>query len=149
MAATDASQSNERIVREMTAAIWGPDGTPGAVDDYVTEDFVDHEPGETIRGRGAYREYEAALRRGLPDLEGTLDFVVSAGDMVVARYTASGTHTGELWGVEPTGESGSMTGIAIYRLEDGRVAECWHEYDRLGMFQQLGLAPGNPAAMAD
>ncbi|MFC7028713.1 ArsR family transcriptional regulator [Halomicroarcula sp. GCM10025710] len=30
--------------------------------------------------------------------------------------------------------------------EDGKVAACWHEYDRLGMMQQLGVVPENPTA---
>lgn len=53
----------------------------------------------------------------------------------------SGPHTGELWGIEPTGESGEVTGTGIDRIEDGTVVECWHEFDKLGMFQQLGVIP--------
>ena len=43
-------------------------------------------------------------------------------------------------------ESGTVTGQVVYRVGNGKVAETRHEYDRLGMFQQLGLVPENPAA---
>ncbi len=59
----------------------------------------------------------------------------------MSYYTASGTHTGELWGIEPTGLEMSTGGIAIYRFKDGKVVESWHQYDRLGAFQQPGLVP--------
>lgn len=136
-----SAAETEQFVREMSDAIWGADGSPEAVDDYFAEDVVDHEPGETIEGREAYKAYEETLRRGMPDLEGELDAVLVDGDMASVRYTATGTHTGTLWGIEPTDESGSITGQVIYRIEDGKVVESWHEYDRLGMFQQLGLLP--------
>ena len=145
MAATSQDlQANEQFVREMSQAIWGPDGSVDAIDDYFAEDFVDHEPGETIEGREAYKQLEAGLRQGFPDLEGEVDLVICQDDFVATRYTATGTHTGDLWGIEPTGKSGTVTGQAIYRIEDGRVVECWHEYDRFGMFQQLGLVPEEP-----
>lgn len=137
-------QANEQFVREMADAVWGADGRVDAIDEYFADDFVGHEHGETIEGREAYKHLEAGLRQGFPDLRGEIDFVVCQNDLVATRYTATGTHTGELWGVDPTGESGSITGQVIYRLEDGKIVESWHEYDRLGMFQQLGLVSEEP-----
>lgn len=84
---------------------------------------------------------EAELRRATPGLEGTLDFLVAEDDMGTARYTAAGTHLGEIWGIEPTRVSGEATGTSIYRIEGGLVAERWNEYDRLGMLQQMGIIP--------
>lgn len=139
-------QANERLVREMSEAIWGPEGSADAIDDYYSEDVVDHEPGETLEGREAVKQLEAGLRQGFPDLEGEVELVVCQDDLVATRYTATGTHTGEFWGIEPTGERGTVTGMAIYRIEDGKVVESWNEFDRHGMFQQLGLVPEEPAA---
>ena len=143
---SQTARENEEFVREMSNAIWGADGSPDAVEEYMAEDFVSHEPGQTIEGREAYREFEAELRSAMPDLEGSLDFIVAEDDKVVARYTATGTHLGELWGIEPTRATGEVTGTTIYRIEDGKATECWHEYDRLGMMQQLGVIPENPTA---
>jgi serine/threonine protein kinase len=44
---------------------------------------------------------------------------------VVARLTYSGTHQGELFGIEPTGRRVSYVGVALFRIVDGRIAEGW------------------------
>lgn len=132
---------DEAFVREMNEAIWGADGSPEAVDEYFAADVVAHEPGETLEGIEAYKALETSLREGMPDLEGTADLVVCEGDFVTVHYTATGTHTGDLWGIEPTGNEMTTEGITVYRFEDGKVAESWHQYDRLGAFQQLGIVP--------
>lgn len=141
MASTETLEANERMVREMADEIWGADGSPEAIDDYFAADLIAHEPGETIHGREAYKEMEKGLRSAMPDLDGEVELTVCQDDLAVVYYTATGTHTGELWGIEPTGESGEITGTAIYRIEDGKVVESWHEFDKFGMFQQLGLIP--------
>lgn len=43
-----------------------------------------------------------------------------------------------------SGRQFSISGISIYRLRDGKVAEGWVNDDSLGMLQQLGLL-GVPA----
>ena len=49
--------------------------------------------------------------------------------MVVARFTARGTHTGAFQGIPATGTAGTVTGIAIYRVSSGKIVEQWLEYD--------------------
>ena len=73
------------------------------------------------------------------------------------RLTLRGTHLGEFMGVAPTGKPVSWTAIAIYRLEEGRIAECWVEPDLLGLAMQTGavsvarglLAPGDQGPRLD
>jgi predicted ester cyclase len=59
----------------------------------------------------------------------TIDDVVAEGDRVAVRYTARGTHTGELFGAAPIGRAVTITGIEIYRLAGSRIAEYWGEAD--------------------
>ena len=59
----------------------------------------------------------------------------------MTRWTATGTHRGELFGIAPTGRTMTVTGILITRFDGGRIAEEWESYDALGMLQQLGAAP--------
>jgi len=35
----------------------------------------------------------------------------------------------------------TMTGIEIFRIEDGKIAELWGEANLLGLMQQLGILP--------
>ena len=52
-----------------------------------------------------------------------------------------GTHHGTLMGIAPTGKSVTLSGIAITRISNGKVAELREEFDQLGMLQQLGAIP--------
>jgi predicted ester cyclase len=61
---------------------------------------------------------------------------------VVTRFTATGTHKAELFGMPATGKKATVTGITITRYDsNGKSAEVWSNFDQLGMLQQLGLAP--------
>jgi len=93
-----------------------------------------------------------ALLTGFPDVRHTVEAVITEGDLVVIRYRAVGTHSGEFQGYAPTGKRVTWTGINIYRVECGRIAEVWSEVDALGRIAQLtstatGATPaaGTPA----
>jgi len=61
---------------------------------------------------------------------------------VVSRYTASGTHQGEFFGVPGSGKRIEMTGINIDRFdESGKLVEEWVEYDLLGAMRKIGAIP--------
>jgi predicted ester cyclase len=60
---------------------------------------------------------------------------------VAARLRFRGTHRGELNGIAPTGRRVDCTGIVVSRIEEGKIAEDWANFDDLGMMQQLGLIP--------
>jgi predicted ester cyclase len=93
------------------------------------------------------REVLGALLTGFPDVQHTVEAVITEGDLVVIRYRATGTHEGEFQGYAPTGKRVSWTGINIYRVECGRIAEIWSEVDALGRIAQLaGSETATPAA---
>ena len=76
-----------------------------------------------------------------PDARVTVEDQVAEGDKVVSRWTATGTHTGDLMGTAPTGRSIEIPGITISRFSGGKIAEDWYQSDDLGMMQQLGVIP--------
>ena len=63
--------------------------------------------------------------------------LLAENDRVMVRYIERGTHTGDLMGLPPTGRSYEKHGFALYRVADGRLAECWLQEDDLGFQQQL------------
>lgn len=75
------------------------------------------------------------------DQKYTVKDQLAEGDRVTTRTTWEGTHSGEFMGLPPTGKRISASGIAISRIENGRIVERWIEIDQLGMLQQLGLVP--------
>ncbi len=79
-----------------------------------------------------------------PDIHADINILVAEGDKVVVRWTVTGTHKGEYFGVPPTGKSIKFTGITIYRIADGKIVEIWWAYDALGLLQQIGVIPYGP-----
>lgn len=114
-------------------------GSLVVVDEVIAADNVEHQHG-LRSGRDGAKGAIAFLHRLAPDFALTLDDVVVQGDMVWARCTARGTHTGPGIG-PPTGRTWEITVIDICRFRDGKVVEHWGVPDRFAQLEQLGLLP--------
>ncbi|RKT09883.1 steroid delta-isomerase-like uncharacterized protein [Streptomyces sp. 1114.5] len=136
----DTIEQNKSTVTAFIDALFSK-GDLGAVDEYLAEDFVNHDPpfGGSADREGM-RRAGALFRAACPDWHSDQDLVVGEGDLVVEHFTASGTHRGELLGVAPSGRPLTLPGINIFRLRDGRIVERWGRLDELGLLRQLGLA---------
>lgn len=76
-----------------------------------------------------------------PDFCATVDRIFSTGDDVVARWSVTGTHKAEVFGIAPTGRTVNITGISIVGVRAGKVATHTLNWDALGMLRQLGGLP--------
>ncbi len=94
------------------------------------------------RGPEGVKAQAAMYKAAFPDVSMTVEDQVAEGDKVVTRWTAKGTHEGELMGVPATGKSISITGITISRIADGMVEEEWTNWDGLGLMEQIGALGG-------
>ena len=88
-----------------------------------------------------YKQVGYAFLAGFDDL--TVDVLdqLEAGDKVVSRVLWSGTHTGTLNSIPPTGRRFRAEAIVIDQVADGQIKERWEMNDMLGMLQQLGVIP--------
>jgi predicted ester cyclase len=84
------------------------------------------------------RRRDQAFRAAFPDAEVSAEVVVAEGDLVSAHLTGRGTHLGTFRGCPPTGREWNATCTAIYRVESGRIAEAWINWDWLAVMEQLG-----------
>ncbi len=111
---------NKAVVRKFIDALF-TDGDLGATDEYLASDFVNHDPpiGVSPAAEGM-RSAGAMFRRASPTGIASCTLVVED-DIVVERFTASGTHRGEIMGVAPTGKVVVLKGINIFRLRDGQI----------------------------
>jgi predicted ester cyclase len=64
-------------------------------------------------------------------------FIVAQHDIVAARWTARGTSTGPFLGLPPTRRDVAFTGVSMYRIENGQIAEIWDTRNTLGILHQL------------
>jgi steroid delta-isomerase-like uncharacterized protein len=111
---------------------------------HLTTTFVLHDPTAPpglAAGAQGMKDFQAPYFAAFPDVQFTVEDQIAEGDQVVARWTARGTHRGTLMGIAPTGKHVTVTGIAIWRVEQGKMAEMWQNWDALGLLQQVGAIP--------
>lgn len=140
---SDQRERNKKLVDDYIQALFTK-GDLGAVDRYLHADYLDHDqsfPGAP-QGAEGIRRAAAMIRTACPDWHSAVHQLIAEDDLVVERFTASGTHRGELFGVPGTGRTLVLHGIQIFRVDGERIVERWAQLDWLGVLRQLGLAPG-------
>lgn len=105
------------------------------------DDHVYHDPllpGLPLGAAGVRAAIDALLL-AMPDGALTIEDWIEDGDTMMARWTWTGTHTGVLMGMAPSGRRATTPGMHIFRFRGERIAETWVSYDALGLLDQLGL----------
>ena len=137
------SDQNKAISRRVFEEIISQ-GNLSLVDEIFASNYVDHDPANPdVSGPDGFKLLVSKYRSAFPDLRLTVNDVVAEGDKVVARWTWSGTHEGDLEGVPPTGKKMGGEEITISRLSGGKVEEDWANWDALDLMRQLGVVPEN------
>lgn len=130
---------NEAVVIREIEEVWNSGGNLDVLDELVADDFVYHSPMMDMDSREEYREMAEEVRTIFSDIEMDVEDIIATDEKVAVRYTARGTHTGEMMDIEPTNERIEMTGVYFDRIEDGKIRERYDVADELGMFAQLGV----------
>jgi predicted ester cyclase len=136
-------EDNKELIRRYFAAIdeGCEEERVDLIDEFLAPDFVEHNP---FPGMPPTREgWKQAFKMFVAGAPGhhIIEDLVAEGDKVVGRITAYGTHVGDLFGIPATGKDIRVSGIAIWRIREGRIIEHWHETDALGLMQQVGVVP--------
>jgi len=135
-----STEENKGVVRRFFDL--GPSsGNLDEARELLAPDFILHVPLPAAPGVQGISDVIVACRAAFEHLNVTVEDMVAEGDRVAARFTARGIHKGAFMGLQPTGKSITMTGIEIFRIENGRIAELWGEANLLGLMQQLGISP--------
>jgi steroid delta-isomerase-like uncharacterized protein len=136
-------ETNKTVSRRLFDEVWNK-GNLTVLDEIIVKDHVNSGPG-TIpglpNGPEGSKQFVTAYRKAFPDVRFKIDDQIAEGDKVVTRWTAEGTHKGELAGLPATGKSSTVTGITVNRLANGKIVESWGIFDEYGMMQQLGAIP--------
>lgn len=137
----DASVAGGKPVLDLIDLVWSR-GNYRAIERLVAERYVVYsDPGDPWEGQTLDRkDYEKRVRysrTAFPDLVFSVHDHVASAERVALRWTAHGTHTGDLAGLTATGRQVSFAGQTFYQLADGRVAGHWQVIDRLGLLSQV------------
>jgi len=128
------TEQNLSIARRYYEDVWGQNNL-AVIDELVDPAIVLN---NWAPGLAGLKNVITSTRASFPDLRYDLDDVFAADDKVVVRFKFHGTHQGEYRGLAPTGRPVTYTGIGIWRLAAGKLAEHWSNIDLYGLMQQLG-----------
>jgi predicted ester cyclase len=120
-------EENKALVLREQAELWSHTGNLDAANELFAPDRAE-----------AARQEAADFRQGFPDVVSTIEDLIAEGDKVAARWRARATHHGEYAGEPPSGREVEFTGISVYRIEGGKIAESWTVEDDLGLMRQIG-----------
>ena len=141
-----STETNKAIILRMVQQVWN-EGRIDLVEEFFEEDYVEFIVGQPPRtGYELVRQAVELVRNTYPDFVLSIDEQVAEGDSIAARWTLTGTHEGEFYGIPPTGKQIKQSGATFYRLSNGRIAEVWFLADMMGLMQQLGVIPTLEAA---
>jgi steroid delta-isomerase-like uncharacterized protein len=147
------SEEMKEVARRGAAECWRWHNMD-ALDDLLAPDYKVYVGGKlTYSGRDAMKAQVTQAQAAFPDVNVTVEDLIAEGDKIVVRFTFRGTHTGayhmDMGDLPPTGKQVAVTGIIIFRFEDGKIIENREVLDNLGMLQQLGIIPSPGAAPPD
>lgn len=119
---------NLEVFREMLAA------------DYARHSQATTETPE-IRGVEAMLDFLRANFAAFPDWHEEIELMIAEDDMVAYITTGTGTHTGPMGDIPPTGRTIEVTNYIVQRIANGKIAETWIGWDNLAALTQMGLFP--------
>ena len=135
----DTAAANKALLRRFYNDVY-VDWNMALVDEVVSPRFTSHDWPEGATGPQAFRKYYAAMRAAVPDARYEVDDLIAEGDRVVVRWRLLGTHEGDFRGIAPTGHAIELKGIAIYRVDEGKLIERWVVSDLYGMLEHSDAA---------
>ena len=92
----------------------------------LAPNFIRHDLAEAfdeVRGHESFADFLQLVLKALPDQRIQIEDIFAAEDRLAMRFTASGTHQGELLGYAPTGKTVKISQINLYRFEGDKIAD--------------------------
>ena len=138
----DLEKRNAKVVRRMVEDINQRDFN--ALNELVAPNVQRHcaaTPGVEVH---SLEQFKAFLRQDLvavPDSRQEIQQLIADGDTVAVRVLYSGTQTGPMGPFPPSGRKLAIPFLGFLRLEKGKIAEIWVEWDNLAALTQLGHLP--------
>jgi predicted ester cyclase len=114
---------NKTIIRQYVERIENT-GDVSNIREFISEDYTEIYEGERypIGIQGAI-DHILGVRRVFPDLMLTIENQISEGEWVVTIYSVTGTFMDEWFGMKPTGEPITFTGVNVDRIKNGKIIE--------------------------
>jgi predicted ester cyclase len=115
-------------------------GNLAAIDQTVAPGIVTHgfPCGHNPDSRESYKQFFRDFGAAFTNMGYRTISLVADDALVAARFSVAVDHTGPYLGIAPSDRRVEFTGIALYRLDDGLIAETWLYLDGLSFLGQIG-----------
>jgi predicted ester cyclase len=144
--ASDSPDANLALVERWTNDVWTGQNLD-VLDEIASPDIIHHGGAfPDAHGVEAVKEGVRSQLAVFPDIKLGIDATITDGDLVVVRWSGTGTNEGEFIGHAPSGEVTDISGINIYRVNCGKIIESWSEINGIGMLRQIQAAEESAAA---
>ena len=140
-AATD-EEANKALVLAMIEAVNARD--LDALDAIVAADVVRHSAATTgvaVRSLADFKTFLEGDFAAVPDSTITVEHLLAEDDLVAVHAVYAGTQRGPMGPFPASGKRVEGPFLSVLRVEDGKIAEMWVEWDNLDMLRQLGHLP--------
>jgi len=128
---------NKMAARRVLEEIF-PANDEAALREVVSDQFINHEaPEGTPPGLGGITMFMRLLDEAFSEQRWEIHDVIAEDDKVVLRCTHSGVHTGDFFGLPPTGRRFAYRQMHIIRMVDGKGVEHWAVRDDADLMRQL------------
>jgi predicted ester cyclase len=136
------TEANKETVRRMVYAINVRDFD--ALDELLAPNVRRHSaatPGVTVENLDQFKAFLRQDLAAVPDAQQEIAFLLAENDRVALYATYRGTQDGQFGPFPPSHKPFTLPFLAILRLEHGKIAEMWIEWDNLSVLTQLGHFP--------
>jgi predicted ester cyclase len=96
--------------------------------------------GMRVEGINGFCDYAKMLFGAFPNLYHVIEDVVVEGDKAAVRVVYTGTHSGKLFGFEPTGNRIRYSGASFFKFENDKIVDAWVLGDLNALYGQLNTA---------
>ena len=137
------SLDDNKAMARRANAIWASGNSDKFADIFI-EGYLNHqEPdvagGVSSKSLGVYKELLAGYHAAFSNSRNEILMQLAEGDLVATRWRFTAVQSGDYEGLAPTDKEVTWMGIQIDRFENGKIAESWVDWDKYGLFAQLGL----------
>ena len=134
-----STDTNVAVIRKMFDMF--ESGANANVDQVFAANWVNHDPSlPPLQGLEGAKQL-IGLWSGVSNRKVVIEDSVNDGDRVAIRFRLSGTHSGDLMGIAPSGRMVNVTAMGLFKIVGGKLTDNWVNFDALGLLQQIGAVP--------
>jgi predicted ester cyclase len=127
------SEANKTKLRQFYSEVFEK-GNLTVLDDLAAAGFTDHQPAPGQEpGLAGVKQFVTAMQNAIGGLQVSVEHMIAEGDFVMAHVVCRGKHTGDLFGIPPSGKDVVMRVSDLVRFQNGKAVERWGVEDMSGM----------------